>query len=163
RRAARLGPEGMVRETLRMCTVDPGRVSEQAVAAMIEIARWRAAQPWPTAAYLEAARSLVRVLARRARFAEMAGRIEAPVLVIHGDRDRLVPLAAVRALVAGRDGWTLEVLEETGHVPMLERPEEFAASVETWLHAGGASALSAAEAARPSAAEATAAAEEPAG
>lgn len=133
RRARTLGPEGLVRETLRMCTVDPARVPADAVASMIEIARWRARRSWPTAAYLQAARSLVGIVARRSRFYGMVRRVVAPALVVHGDRDRLVPVAAARDLVARSPGWDLEVLPDAGHVPMLEFPDRFVAAVDAWL------------------------------
>ncbi len=140
RRARTLGPEGMVRETMRICTVDPSRVPDEVVESMIQIARWRAQQPWPSSAYLQAARSLVAIVTRRARFYQMARSIVAPVLVIHGDRDRLVPLASARDLAA-RTGWQLEILHDAGHVPMLESPDRFTTVVSTWLAGPGRSAL----------------------
>ena len=50
--------------------------------------------------------------------------LEAPMLMAVGDRDPYVPLADAEALVArARDG-RLEVFR-SGHLPSLERPEEF--------------------------------------
>ena len=51
--------------------------------------------------------------------------VEAPTLVIHGELDRLIPLAAARELVRRRPDWTLEILEGVGHVPMMETPDRF--------------------------------------
>lgn len=52
--------------------------------------------------------------------------------MIHGDRDRLVPVAAARA-AAARKGWQLEILKDIGHVPQLEDPTRFVALVESFL------------------------------
>ncbi|HVL90847.1 MAG TPA: alpha/beta hydrolase [Actinomycetota bacterium] len=143
-RSRRLGPEGLVRETLRVCTVDPARVPETVVAELIEIARWRFNQPWAPTAYLQAARSLVSVVARRAKFRQMIESIEAPGLIVHGRHDRLVPLAASREIVAMRPGWVLEVFEDSGHIAMMEHGDRFAEAALRWVrdqdlrHAPGA-------------------------
>src|SRR5438067_1946581 len=63
----------------------------------------------------------------------MIGRIAAPALLVQGTRDRLVSLAASRATAALRPDWTLAVLEGIGHVPQLEAPERFVATVTGWL------------------------------
>jgi pimeloyl-ACP methyl ester carboxylesterase len=52
-------------------------------------------------------------------------RLEAPALVIHGDEDRIVPIANGRSLAARVPNAELVVLEGRGHVPMLEEPEAF--------------------------------------
>jgi predicted alpha/beta-hydrolase family hydrolase len=61
--------------------------------------------------------------------------VKLPVLIVQGERDRLVRVAAARALAAARPDWRLEVLEGIGHMPQLEAPERFLAIVETWLEA----------------------------
>ena len=64
--------------------------------------------------------------------------------MIQGDRDRLVSPAASRELVRRRPDWTLEALDDIGHVPQLENPELFVERVERWLDGPGHAALSAA-------------------
>lgn len=44
---------------------------------------------------------------------------ELPVLCLHGDRDVTAPLEFVRRLVEGRSPWTLRVLSEVDHHPLL--------------------------------------------
>jgi pimeloyl-ACP methyl ester carboxylesterase len=56
-------------------------------------------------------------------------------LIIHGDRDRLVPLAAARALAARRPEFTLEVIDDCGHTPQMEVPDQFLAAAVPWLAA----------------------------
>ena len=133
-RAARRGPEGLVRDTLQLVCADPGRVPAEVVAAHVALARDRMDRmPWGNQAFLEAARSIVFTLARRREVHTMIGRIAAPALLVQGTRDRLVSLAASRATAALRPDWTLAVLEGIGHVPQLEAPERFVATVTGWL------------------------------
>ena len=96
-----------------------------------------------SAAFLEAARSLVAFLARRHAFHEMVRAIEAPTLVLHGADDRLVPLAAAHALVQVRPDWPLHVFPDIGHVPQLEDPAGFMSAVESWLDGEGYAAVQA--------------------
>jgi pimeloyl-ACP methyl ester carboxylesterase len=56
-----------------------------------------------------------------------------PVLVLHGARDRLVPLQAARAAVRANPSWRLEVAADCGHVPQLEMPDWTAALVTEWM------------------------------
>lgn len=64
-------------------------------------------------------------------------RIEAPTLIVWGDKDRLVPLRdADRFLEAIGDNASKVVYEDTGHVAMLERPARFNADVERFLRDG---------------------------
>jgi len=60
-------------------------------------------------------------------------KVEAPTLVVHGELDRLIPVAAARDLVRRRPEWTLEILEGVGHVPMMETPDRFLEVVNQWL------------------------------
>jgi pimeloyl-ACP methyl ester carboxylesterase len=60
-------------------------------------------------------------------------RIEAPVLLIHGRRDRLVPLTHAEAAAGKHHEWRLRVLEDVGHVPMLEAPARWLEEVEGFL------------------------------
>jgi pimeloyl-ACP methyl ester carboxylesterase len=140
-RARSLGPEGLVRETMRLCCVDPGRIDPAVLAYQIQIATERAEMPWANKAFLEAARSLLRRLARRERFLTTLRRISCPALMIQGDKDRLVPLAAARAVAAQRPDWTFRVFEEMGHVPQLEDPTQWLAAVEEWLAGPGRAAV----------------------
>ena len=145
RRAARLGAEGIVRETLALCCVDPSRVPPEIVEALVALARDRIdSMPWANTAFLGAARSLMRTLAWRPRFDAIVRSISAPTLIVHGARDRLVPLAAVEALVQTRRDWALEIYDDIGHVPQLEASERFVASVLDWLHGAGKAAAVAA-------------------
>ncbi len=142
-RAQRLGPEGLVRETIKLCTVDPSRVPRDVYEAHVELARTRREFPWAMEAYLDAARSLVRVLVQRRRYVAMMRSISAPTMLVHGDHDRLVPVAAARLAAQTCPRWRLEVFEDCGHTPQLEMPEKFVQTVEDFCAHGVADAASA--------------------
>lgn len=60
---------------------------------------------------------------------EALGSIRQPVLVVHGDRDSLVPLAAGEFLSRRLLDARLLVLRGAGHAPFLSKPEETSAAV----------------------------------
>ncbi len=134
RRAQRIGPERLVQATLRAVCADPRRISSELVRAHVELTRLRLhTMPWSEAALVEAGRSLLRVLWRRARYYDTMRAVGVPTLLIEGGQDRLVPPAAVERLASVRPDWEFRVLDGVGHVPMMEAPEEFLAVLESWL------------------------------
>jgi len=59
---------------------------------------------------------------------ELGGELRAitqPVLIVHGREDMLVPLSLSRWLSERIAGARLEILDDTGHLPMIERPARF--------------------------------------
>ncbi|TMB58705.1 MAG: alpha/beta hydrolase, partial [Deltaproteobacteria bacterium] len=133
-RARLLGPAGVVRATLALCCADPSRIPPDVVEAHVALARERLERmPWANRAFIQAARSLIAVAARRSWFDEMVRRITAPTLLVQGDRDRLVAAAASRRLAGLRPDWSFELFADVGHVPQLEEPARFVGSVERWL------------------------------
>jgi pimeloyl-ACP methyl ester carboxylesterase len=139
RRRALLGAEQSVRDILALCCVDPSRVARDVVDAHVALARDRAAESRVNARdFLAAQRSLVMRLLRRRTFFQMVASIRAPALIVQGRRDRLVRIEAARALAAARPDWSIAVLDDVGHVPQLEAPDEFLAAVEPWLRARAA-------------------------
>jgi pimeloyl-ACP methyl ester carboxylesterase len=140
--------EELVRRVLAPCCVDPERVPAEVLEASVELARRRKGQQGLDRAFLEAARSLLWLLGRRAQARAMPAAVTAPVL-LHGDADRLVPLAAARTAAAANPSWRFEVAADTGHVPMLERPEWTVAVIRDWLSREGAAAARAARPAAP--------------
>jgi pimeloyl-ACP methyl ester carboxylesterase len=133
RRRSRLGAEGLVSEQLAMTTSDPARVSQAARRLAVQLLEERAAGPDAEAAFLEAARSLVALLARPRRLRSCVRRVTAPTLLLTGREDRLVPLSGVQQLAATRPDWRLHVLDGVGHVPQFEVPGTTAALVRDWL------------------------------
>lgn len=129
-----IGAERLVEETLRLCMADPATIRPDILEAQIAMARERIEMPWATTAFLEAARSIVRVLARRRRVLEMLSQISAPTLLIMGAHDRLVPLAVATAVAKARPDWDHVIFDDLGHTPMMEDPKAFVGAVDAWLH-----------------------------
>ncbi|HEX8704172.1 MAG TPA: alpha/beta hydrolase [Myxococcaceae bacterium] len=60
-------------------------------------------------------------------------RLRVPTLIIHGARDRLVPLRYARDVAARIPGARLEVLREASHLPYMSHTEAFNAFVGDFL------------------------------
>src|SRR2546426_3434740 len=126
-----LGPAGVVRATLALCCADPSRIPPDVVEAHVALARERLEHmPWANRAFIQAARSLIAVAARRSWFDEMVQRITAPTLLVQGDRDRLVAPAASRRLAGPRPARSLELFAGVGHIPPPAKPPRLAGNRE---------------------------------
>ncbi|MGZ3426830.1 MAG: alpha/beta fold hydrolase [Polyangia bacterium] len=53
------------------------------------------------------------------------GRVRAPTLLVWGDEDRLIPLAHGRRLQRAIAGARLDIVPASGHMPFIERADEF--------------------------------------
>jgi pimeloyl-ACP methyl ester carboxylesterase len=132
-RVRRLGPEGLVRESLRISAADPSTIDPRLVAASVESARRRMELDYASKAFIDAARSIFRAQVAPGRYRELVRSVTQPALVLHGARDQLVPLAAAREATAEHPNWTLEVFPDLGHIPMMEAPARWLETVEPWL------------------------------
>jgi pimeloyl-ACP methyl ester carboxylesterase len=56
-----------------------------------------------------------------------------PVLIVHGSRDRIIPLSNSQVIARQIPRATLIVMPGKGHVPHEEDGEEFASIVDKWL------------------------------
>jgi pimeloyl-ACP methyl ester carboxylesterase len=90
---------------------------------------------------LAASRSLTLVVSRRREFASMLSQIKVPVLMLHGERDKFVPISAARATARANPAWRFEVASGVGHVPPLEAPQWTIDRITAWLGAEGAGAF----------------------
>jgi pimeloyl-ACP methyl ester carboxylesterase len=59
--------------------------------------------------------------------------IECRSLIVWGERDALLPLRHAREWARRLRGSELKVIKGAGHVPMLERPEEFNGLLQAFL------------------------------
>lgn len=62
-------------------------------------------------------------------------RIDVPTLLIWGDTDRMFPVAHAQAFQKAIPGAKLVMIPQCGHVPQIEKPDEFVAALETFLDA----------------------------
>jgi pimeloyl-ACP methyl ester carboxylesterase len=62
-------------------------------------------------------------------------RIDVPTLLVWGDHDRLFPLQHAQAFAKAIPGAQLVVIAKCGHVPQIEKPDDFVAALESFLAA----------------------------
>lgn len=141
RRRSLMSAEAQAMAVLRLCCVDTKRVPLQVLQQHLQLAHEREGYSNVDAELVVAGRSLVFVLARRRWLYALMGRISVPVLLIHGSKDRLVPIAAARSVAQSNPWWRFEVAEDVGHVPQLEAPEWTVARIQDWLAAEGSIAV----------------------
>jgi len=133
----RASVDDLVEGALRLCSERFDRIPPEVVQAHVRLERKRGRLPDNDGAYVEAARSIVLALARLGMLRRIIDRIQVPTLVIHGAADRLVRVDAALDVQRERPDWSLRVLDDVGHIPMLEVPERFLEVVETWLRDEG--------------------------
>jgi len=133
RRRTVLTPRQAVQQTLDLCCVDPSCVPADLLAASEALVTERAAVTGLDSAFLTAARSLLRVNTLAPAYWRAMASITAPVMLIHGERDRLVPVRAARRVARRNPAWKLETLPDVGHVPQLEAPDAVAKLMVAWL------------------------------
>jgi abhydrolase domain-containing protein 6 len=100
---------------------DPGRLSSEQALMMVNASR--------------SARSL-RAATAAAISADLAGdlaELDAPLGLLWGERDRLLPVSVADAILEGRPETPVEIVPDAGHVMQMERPAEFAAALEHLL------------------------------
>jgi pimeloyl-ACP methyl ester carboxylesterase len=103
--------------------VDPAAASPEEARATIAASRG--------AKRVAAAIAVVAAADLRTRLAEL----KVPVAFLWGDRDHLFPVATLEELRRLVPGARAEVIANAGHVPQLDRPDEFVAAVERLLAA----------------------------
>jgi pimeloyl-ACP methyl ester carboxylesterase len=129
----RMSDRQLVERVIHLCFADPSKASGELLDAATALAAHRRTMPLQDAAFLQAARSLMRLLARPKLYHALMNRVERPVLLVHGERDRLVPVAAARAVLAGNPNWESAILPGVGHTPQLETPDLVLEHVSGWL------------------------------
>jgi pimeloyl-ACP methyl ester carboxylesterase len=132
-RRKRSTPLRQVRDMLRLCGVDPDALPAHTIDRSIDLIERREDVAGMDKAFLAAARSLLRLLADPRSYRRAMASIRVPVLMVQGDADRLVPVAAARDVAARHPGWRYLELPGVGHVPQLQVPDDVATAILDWL------------------------------
>ncbi|MFA5308982.1 MAG: alpha/beta fold hydrolase [Dehalococcoidales bacterium] len=86
-------------------------------------------RPGAKKALLSALRAGIDLRGQRAKLTDLLlsrlGKITAPVLVVWGKEDRIIPVSHARLAVEKIPGAKLRVFDRCGHMPQFEHPEEF--------------------------------------
>jgi pimeloyl-ACP methyl ester carboxylesterase len=131
RRLAGITPEESVRAMVRMCFGAPSRVPRERIEQSVQEMRERAEQPWADRALARSMRGLITSYLRvgAANAWRAARSLRPPTLVVWGGKDKLVDPALGPRLAAAVPDARLLVLDDVGHVAMLEAPEPTARAV----------------------------------
>jgi pimeloyl-ACP methyl ester carboxylesterase len=131
-RMSRMDPEQVVRFGYRMVATDPSSIPDEIVRMSVDLVRERQSDPDAPDAFLDAARSMLRLGKRPDVSARALGAIACPVLVLHGRRDRFVPAAFAEAVLAAHPSWRGRIFPGIGHAPQMEAPGRWLAEVADW-------------------------------
>jgi pimeloyl-ACP methyl ester carboxylesterase len=132
-RRRRRGARASVLDTLALCGLTEDDVPPGLVDRSVALVDQRQDVAGMDRAFLTAARSLLLLLVDPRLLNRAMASIRVPVLLVHGDQDRLVPVAAARLAAQRHPHWRYLELPGVGHVPQLQVPELLAAEVLTWL------------------------------
>ena len=127
-----IDPERTVRLGYRMVTTDPRSIPEEIVQMDVALARERKEDPDAPAAFLDAARSILRLGKRPDVVARAMGGVHCPVLLLHGRRDRFVPAAFAEATLRRYPTWRGRIFPDLGHAPQMEAPGRWLTEVADW-------------------------------
>jgi pimeloyl-ACP methyl ester carboxylesterase len=126
-------PRQNVERIINLCFADRRRADPTLMTAAAALFEERSTFAGTERWFLQAARSLLVMMARRQSFWQMLADLPMPVLLIHGERDRLVSIHAARVAAARLPEWDTLFLPQVGHTPQLERPDVVADGITDWL------------------------------
>ncbi|MDX1657621.1 MAG: alpha/beta hydrolase [Nitriliruptorales bacterium] len=125
RRYRRLDAEQLYEMTLDLVHHDPTRVRpavREIALANVEFGR---EADWRLPAFVAAAESLVALHVGRRRVHAAIDAITCPTTVVWGEHDQLVGRHVIDHLRERRPDWRFEILDDCGHVPMIEWPDRY--------------------------------------
>jgi pimeloyl-ACP methyl ester carboxylesterase len=126
---AAMDPRTRAEQVVRLCFGDPSIAPEHRLAEAAAEYAARARLAWAQEAAERTGRAMVAGWLRGQSLWSVAARVQAPTLVVWGDRDRLVaPRLAARTAAALRNSRLL-MLPGVGHVAQMEAPETVARAV----------------------------------
>jgi pimeloyl-ACP methyl ester carboxylesterase len=129
---ARMTPEEMYDQNLTYLHADPARMSAELGEVSLENLHYGRGQAWRLPAFATAANSVVRAVTTRRALEQSVSEVQAPTLVVWGEKDRLIGRPVIERLTQLRPDWDLEVLDDVGHVAMIEVPERYVETVTAW-------------------------------
>ncbi|MBO1415001.1 alpha/beta fold hydrolase [Streptomyces sp. FH025] len=129
--AGRRDVEAAAEDLLRLVYGDPDGLEPAARAEAVAEYRRRLEVPHAMQALIGSARGIVSAYTERGEQAlwRQAERVKAPVLLVYGLRDRLVAYRSARRACEAFADARLLVLPDSGHVAMMEHPDEVARAV----------------------------------
>ncbi|WP_327680436.1 alpha/beta fold hydrolase [Kitasatospora sp. NBC_00458] len=129
------GPEEATADVLRLVYGDPDALSPAIRAEAVAQYRRRLELPYAMPALVGTVRGIVSAYTERGDQAlwRQAARVGVPVLLVYGLRDKLVSYQSARRACTAFADSRLLVLPDSGHVSMMEHPDEVAREVRELL------------------------------
>ncbi len=134
-KAKTVSPRRQVDRVLELVCADPSGIPEELKQASEHLILERAKVEGLDAAFLAAARSVVFTTSKRGACFAAMDEVRVPVFLMSGDRDRLVNVAAARAVARRKPHWRYDEFAGIGHVPQMEIPEVVSERVLAWMDA----------------------------
>ncbi|WP_346282768.1 alpha/beta hydrolase [Pseudonocardia sp.] len=122
-------PRVRAENAVRLCFGDPSIATEHRLAEAAAEYEARARLEWAREAVERTGKAMVASWLRGESLWSMAARVQAPTLVVWGDRDRLVAPRLAQRTVAAVPGSRLLMLPGIGHVAQIEAPDAVARAV----------------------------------
>jgi len=130
-----LPPEWLIRMGFKVVLGDPSTVPEDVRRLHVELVRDQQAEPDAVQAFVQTTRSILAWMTRPDLARAYIDAVTCPVLLMHGGRDRVVPLKPT--LAAAKPDWDVRVFPELGHVSQLEAPDVWLDEVRRWVERNG--------------------------
>jgi pimeloyl-ACP methyl ester carboxylesterase len=126
------GRRGVVRQ-MQLCLYDPSQASDD----FIDRATAIGTLPGNQRSFLSLIRETANIVGVKkgivADFSARLKRIKTPILMIWGRQDHILPVADGEAAVERMADVRLHVVDRAGHLPQIDKPEEFNATVLDFL------------------------------
>ena len=123
---------GVVRQ-MQLCLYDPSQASEDFIDRVAAIGTL----PGNQRSFLSLLRETASMAGVKkglvADFSERLKKIKTPILMIWGRQDQILPLADGEAAAQKMANGRLHVMDQAGHLPQIDKPEEFNATVLDFL------------------------------
>jgi pimeloyl-ACP methyl ester carboxylesterase len=124
--------KGVIRQ-MQLCLYNPSQASDDFIDRVALIS----ALPGNQRSFLSLLRGTCNMAGVKkgivADFSAHIKRIKSPILAIWGRQDRILPLADGEAAVQKMANGRLHIMDQAGHFPQIDKPEEFNATVLGFL------------------------------
>lgn len=129
----RLSLQARAKLLMAACGVDGDHLPASLIEDSIRLLAERVDVAGLDRSFLTAARSLLKIMLNPTAYYEAMRAIQAPVLLLHGDQDRLVPVSSARAAARRNPEWVYVEMAGVGHCPQLQVPQATAETIMEWM------------------------------
>lgn len=130
---SRADVDTLIADALAITVHEPDRLSPAMLAIMRENLQFAKRNPWRIESLAYAVESVVAALLGGRELTQGVQAMPSDTLVVWGDRDGLVGRPVIEPLHGQRPDWDYAVLPDVGHMPMMEVPDRYLATVHAWM------------------------------